>query len=222
MKILDILQSGKRSIYVSQGGRYGQISRALVIPANPRTEDQLNARQVLGTYAHNWRTLTEPQRLAWIAAAALIQTRPRLGQSGPMTGSQLYVRTNCNNVLVGEPAETEPPAIPAFDANIIQSLAITNPGGVVALNLNCSGTSGAFNTVWATSPKSAGCRVTNDFYFLGTLPAVAGGKSNITSLYTAKFGAPPVGTKVFARSHQILNGYADLPHQWSAITPASS
>jgi hypothetical protein len=37
MKILDIPQSGKRGLTVSQGGRYGQISRALVIPSNPRT-----------------------------------------------------------------------------------------------------------------------------------------------------------------------------------------
>jgi hypothetical protein len=86
MKILDIPQYGKRGLNVSQGGRYGQISRALVIPANPRTEDQLNRRQMLATFAHNWRTITEEQRLAWIEAAKLIQTSSRLGQSGPMTG----------------------------------------------------------------------------------------------------------------------------------------
>jgi hypothetical protein len=33
MKILDIPRSGKRGLNVSQAGRYGQISRALVIPA---------------------------------------------------------------------------------------------------------------------------------------------------------------------------------------------
>ena len=86
MKILDIPQSGKRGLNVSQGGRYSRISRALVIPANPRTEDQLNRRQILGTMAHNWRTITEEQRLAWIEPAKLLQTRARLGQSGPMTG----------------------------------------------------------------------------------------------------------------------------------------
>jgi hypothetical protein len=86
MKILDIPQSGKRGLNVSQGGRYSRISRALVIPANPRTQDQLNRHQILGTKAHNRRTLTEEQRLAWIEAAKLIQSRSRLGQSGPMTG----------------------------------------------------------------------------------------------------------------------------------------
>jgi len=44
MKILDIPQSGKRGLTVSMGGRYGQVSRALAIPSNPRTVAQLNVR----------------------------------------------------------------------------------------------------------------------------------------------------------------------------------
>jgi hypothetical protein len=38
MKILDIPQSGKRGLNVSQAGQFGQISRALAIPSNPRTQ----------------------------------------------------------------------------------------------------------------------------------------------------------------------------------------
>jgi hypothetical protein len=37
MKILDIPQSGKRGLNVSQAGQFGQISRTLAIPANPRS-----------------------------------------------------------------------------------------------------------------------------------------------------------------------------------------
>jgi hypothetical protein len=37
MRILDIPQSGKEGLSVSLQGRYGQVRRALVIPANPRT-----------------------------------------------------------------------------------------------------------------------------------------------------------------------------------------
>ena len=54
MKILDIPQSGKRGLYVSQGGRYGQISRALVIPSNPRTVRQTNVRGILSRVAAGW------------------------------------------------------------------------------------------------------------------------------------------------------------------------
>src|ERR1017187_3664035 len=47
MKILDIPQSGKRGLNVSQAGQFGQISRALAIPANPRTASQMSVRTIL-------------------------------------------------------------------------------------------------------------------------------------------------------------------------------
>jgi len=207
---------------VSQDGAFGQISRALVIPGNPRTEGQLNRRQVLGTMAHNWRTITEAQRLAWNEAGKAVRSDSRLGQSGPLSGFLLFVKVNCNLQIVGEPAVNTPPAVPAFESNVVNGLELTNPGGVVAIKLTCSGSSDAFNLVWATPPKSAGRFRPKDYYYLGELPEVASGKANITALYTAKFGAPAAGQKVFVRSKQVLDGYDDLPHQWSGIVPASS
>ena len=47
MKILDIPQSGKRGLNVSQAGQFGQISRALAIPSNPRTPAQMTTRGIL-------------------------------------------------------------------------------------------------------------------------------------------------------------------------------
>jgi hypothetical protein len=177
---------------------------------------------LLGTTAHNWKTITESQRLAWIAAAKLLQSRPRLGQSGPLTGLQLYVRVNFNLSLVGEPTVGDPPAAPAFDANVIQSLELTNVGNVVAIKLVCSGSSDAFNLVWAAAPQSPGRFSEPEFFYLGELPEVQSGKATITALYAAKFGAPAAGQKVYIRSKQMESGYEDLPHQWSGIVPASS
>ena len=133
MKILDIPQSGKRGVTVSQDGTCGQISRALVIPDNPWTERQLNRRQVLGTMAHNWRTITEAQRLAWIEAGKEVRSGSRLGQSGPLTGFQLFIKVNCNLQIVGEPTVVTPPPVPAFDSNVVKGVELTNPGGVVAI-----------------------------------------------------------------------------------------
>ena len=79
MKILDIPQSGKRGLYVSQGGRYGQISRALVIPSNPRTVAQTGVRGILSRIAAAWRGLQESQRAAWTAAASAHPSRQNIG-----------------------------------------------------------------------------------------------------------------------------------------------
>jgi hypothetical protein len=51
MKILDISQSGKRGLTVSNNGGYGRISRALVIPANPRSAPQQGVRTAFGNTA---------------------------------------------------------------------------------------------------------------------------------------------------------------------------
>jgi hypothetical protein len=65
MKILDIPQPGKKGLDVSMNGRYGQASRTLVIPTNPRAASQMTIRANLSAVAKRWRTLTENQRQAW-------------------------------------------------------------------------------------------------------------------------------------------------------------
>ena len=96
MKIFDIPQPGKRELTVSQNGRYGQISRALVMPSNPQTAAQMNVRSAFATQARRWDALTESQRSAWTAVAVTHQTKPRCGTSGPMTGLQFFVQVNGN------------------------------------------------------------------------------------------------------------------------------
>jgi hypothetical protein len=94
MKILDIPQSGKRGITVSQGGRFGLISRTLVIPTNPRTADQMLVRNHLSGIAAGWRGLTQEQPNAWTESAKQVSSASRLGKSGPLTGSQFYAKIN--------------------------------------------------------------------------------------------------------------------------------
>jgi hypothetical protein len=49
-----------------------------------------------------WRDLlTQEQRWAWIAAAAKVQSHPRLGQSGPLTGKQYFVGINSARARIG-------------------------------------------------------------------------------------------------------------------------
>ena len=47
------------------------------------------------------------------------------------------------------------------------------------------------------------------------------GAADITALYTAKYGAPPAGKKVYVQVNQFINGWEDLPVEFSAIVPAN-
>jgi hypothetical protein len=58
-----------------------------------------------------------------------------------------------------------------------------------------------------------------NFVALGLLPAPVRGLSDITELYVARFGVPKVGTRVFIRTRQQINGWKDAPKQTNAIVP---
>jgi hypothetical protein len=46
------------------------------------------------------------------------------------------------------------------------------------------------------------------------------GYSHIAKLYVDRYGVPPAGTRVFIRTRQQRDGWADLPIQTTAIVPA--
>jgi hypothetical protein len=58
--------------------------------------------------------------------------------------------------------------------------------------------------------------------YLGELPEVAAGKANITALYTAKFGAPVAGPRIYVKSEQMESGWKDTGLVFGGIVPAAS
>jgi len=221
MKILDIPQSGKKGLDVSMNGRYGQVRRTLVIPTNPRTAGQMTVRANLSLVAKKWRTLTEDQREAWNATGNTYKSAARLGQSGALTGLQLFIKVNATLAEFGQDLVDAPPSYPAFPPLAPQSLTATNTEGVIALKLACPGNPGQNTIIRASAPQSAGRSVCRDVRILGTCPAPAAGSADITALYVAKFGAPTPGTKIFVQASQMDSGFETIPVEFSAIVPAS-
>ena len=41
-------------------------------------------------------------------------------------------------------------------------------------------------------------------------------------IYTARYGVPPAGKKVYLQVNQFVNGWEDLPVTFSAIVPAGA
>jgi len=108
---LPYTKSGKCGLMVWQRNRYGQICYPAFVPANPRTPAQVAIRGIFGAVSKRWRTLTEEQRLCWIAVAATIMSKPRLGQCGPLTGCQLFVKVNVYLAYRGLPQVDLPPLV---------------------------------------------------------------------------------------------------------------
>ena len=222
MKVSDVPQEGKLGLTVTFPGRNGLIRRMKVTPRNPRTSAQQVIRQNLATQAAAYDQLTDVQQEAWIAAAAQIQSKPHLGQKGPLTGLQLFTKVNCALLAIGQDAVTAPPAKTLLSPLPIDGLNITNTGGTLAIRLHTTGAPPDNTMLRACAPQNSGCRRGVGYRVLGTLESPVGSYVDITSAYTARFGAPAVGKRVFVSVNANVNGYEGIPLVFSARVPAAS
>jgi hypothetical protein len=70
-----------------------QCRRRYARPKNPQTLAQMRSRGRFGAASRNYsQWLTDEQHDACIAAGVKVRSRPRLAQSGPLTGQQYWVR----------------------------------------------------------------------------------------------------------------------------------
>jgi hypothetical protein len=221
MKIQDIPQVGKLGLTVTWHGRNGQLRRILAIPKNPRTDRQLEVRDLLQQQARRFDALTDVQQDAWNVAGAGFHSTPSLGQSGPLTGLQLFVRVNCKLGLLGQDAVDVPPVAPQFPALAPQGLVITNTTGVVAVTLTCPTNPGENTVLRASPPQNSAIRACRNYRIIGTCPVPTGGSADITSLYVAEFGAVPIGKRLFVQASTMVNGFESLPRQFQARVPAA-
>ena len=221
MKIQDIPQTGKFGLTVTWPARNGLVRRILVTPKNPRTDRQLVVRDLLVQQARRFDALTDAQQDAWNVAAAGFHSTHSLGQSGPLTGLQLFVRINCKLGLLNLATVDVPPTAPQFPSLAPQNLVITNTAGVVAVKLTCP-TDPSTNTVLrASPPQNSAVRACRNFRIIGLCPAPVQGAADITSLYTAEFGAAPAGKRLFVQASTMVDGFESLPRQFQARVPAA-
>ncbi|HOC55102.1 MAG TPA: hypothetical protein PKI20_05740 [Verrucomicrobiota bacterium] len=218
-KIICPPQSGRVGPVVYVNGRYGQVVRQYVPPRNPQTPDQQRNRGNFGAVSRRWRGLVPEQRLAWRLAAADRLTVSRAGRSVPPSGYHYFVQVNAARAHLGLIWLDLPPVVPSFSPNRVAELAISNTGGTISLKLRVLAPPGQYTVVQGAAPVSAGVQRVVHYPFLGLLPAPVDGWSDITALYVARHGVPPVGSAVFIRTCQHVDGWTDLPRLTSAIVP---
>ena len=88
-----------------------QCRRRWVRPKDPRTPAQRQNRARLAAASRNYSAvLSHQEQGAFIAAGARTQSRPRLGQSGPLTGQQYAVHNEYATSATGKVKSTKNPA----------------------------------------------------------------------------------------------------------------
>jgi hypothetical protein len=218
-KIIDIPTSGSIGNQTNSRNRSGQYKRQRSMPTQPRTTAQVAVRARLSNLASAWRSLTDNQRAAWAAFANSFTVVNSLGVSGNLTGCQCFIKVNAVNGQNGDTVVLTPPALPAFVAVLVTALTATAGTPLIEL----TGTSPATGTkymVFASPQVSAGVSFQSDFRYIATFTVATTGKFALTTPYSAKFGAPVAGKKIFVRVVQSQAGMQDNGTPFTCIVGA--
>jgi hypothetical protein len=202
--------SGSSGGTTASRNRQGSYFKNKPNPTNPNTVAQQAARAILTAFAQAWRSLTQIQRDSWTAAAPNFVGTIVFGNPTSPTGNNLYTRLNSVLASVGLSSISVPPLPTQVPYPQLSQVVIALGAGTY--DVTYVDPTASFTTqVWATAPKSAG--VNNPSGSYRQIDAVTGGGGptyDATAAYNAKFGVPPVGTKVFFQMVNVHNASGQI------------
>ena len=200
-------------------GQHGPVCYPLVVPANPRTPARVAARDNVRSLAVRWHQLSEEQRVLWIEEGSGHDSKTRLHQKGARSGWNLFHKLNLTLAYYGREQLDVPTRCPRFPPLAVSALVITNGPGGIRIMLVCPGDPGDHTIPSASVPTSARRNVWTDHHFFPFCPAPVGGSADVTACYRARFGVPPIGSKVFLQAKQMIDGWEGEPQEFSAVAP---
>lgn len=216
MKFLGNPSSGSVAGQTFSHNSYGQYVRTRAIPTNPATTAQGVVRARLALYAAGWRALTDNQRAAWRDLGLSMTRTDSLGQTYSLTGEQAYVSVNSLNAAAGNAAVADAPALVTPAALLTATITLT---------------AAAFSIAYTTTPLAAGTRLftfvspqrsagrffESDFRLLAVSAAAAASPADVFTAYSAKFGVPVVGNRVFLSLQVYSGGFLSGPLYTSKV-----
>jgi len=216
MKFLGQPQSGSYAGTTWSRNRYGQYMRNRSTPVNPASPRQLEQRARMSTNAAGWRTLTDAQRAGWLSLGMQMQRTDSLGQVYTLTGFSAYCSINNNNLDAGNAVVAAAPALQTPTALLTVTPTLT----AAAFSLAYTATplaAGSRLFIWCGPQRSAGVGYESDYRLILVTAAAAASPANILASYTAKFGVPVVGNRIFMMLETYLAGFKQVPFGVSQV-----
>lgn len=219
MKILDVPQSGSVGGVTSSRNRFGQYRRARATPVNPRSAGQAQTRSRMSANAALWRTLTGPVRAGWMDLGLSMVRSDALGQSYSLTGFQAFCSVNNTLASAGAAGITAAPALitpPGLITGVLTATAATLSLAYTVTPLGA----GIKLQVFASPQRSAGRSFEGDFRQILVSAAAAASPSDLFATYSAKFGAPVLGNRIFVSAVVTQGGFQSGTFITSAVVTA--
>lgn len=217
MKILDVPQSGSYAGVTHSRNRFGQYRRTRAVPVNPNTNAQALARQRLVDSAEGWRDLSDEQRAGWASLGSQMTRTDALGQTYNLTGLQAFISVNASLQVIGAAQVQTAPALALPDAPAISGITANSGTFEVTIAGPANGTK---VVILASNQVSDGISFMKDLRLIQVFTMVLGGVADILSDYSAKFGLPVAGNKIFVAAYVIsADGFAS-PREVSSTIAA--
>lgn len=157
---------------------------------------------MFGGLAQSWTPLGLVVQSGWLSLG-----QQMTGASGrPLTGFQAYMTVNTALASLGSAYVTEAPVAPAPPATLppLMLEAQTQDGGQVFVMQLSSPTYAAKVTVYGAAPVVAAQESlpATAFVTLGVVTGL-GSSTDLTALYVARYGVPPVGSQIAGRLEAV-------------------
>lgn len=139
-----------------------------------------------------------------------------LGQTYTLDGFQAYCSVNINKDLAGDATVSDAPALVTPSTILTATITLTAASFSVAY----TPTPMPANTrlvVYASPQRSAGRAFEGDLRFLQVTAAAAASPANVLAAYTAKWGVPVVGNRIFLALVSYDGGFLSGPLMTSAV-----
>lgn len=216
MKYLGPSQSGSENGTTASRNRFGQYMRRRAIPVQPRTPAQLNQRARMSLNAAAWRALTDAQRAGWLSLGLMIQRTDSLGQTYDLNGFGAYCSVNNNNLQAGNAAVADAPALTTPPDLLTATITLTAAAFSVAYTATPLA-AGVRLFIFCSPQRSSGRKFEADYRLIAVTAAAAASPANILAAYTAKFGVPVVGNRIFLNLETYQLGFKSSPFAVSQI-----
>lgn len=208
--MLDVPQSGSQAGTTSSRNRFGQYKRTRAIPVNPNTTQQGVVRARMSTNAAAWRALTDNQRAGWRDLGLMMSRNDALGSSYTLTGFLAFCSINNNNLAAGNAVVADAPAVATPATPVTAVITLTAAAFSIAYTVTPLA-AGARLFTFVSPQRSAGRNFEGDYRLVAVSAAAAASPANVFAAFSAKFGVPIVGNRVFLSLQTYLAGFMSGP-----------
>jgi|SRR5438552_4045919 len=210
MKFLGEPRSGSHADITSSRNPFGQYVRNRSTPVQPRTAAQMNVRARQSNNAAAWRSLTDNQRAGWRSLGLLLVRNDSLGQSYHLTGFQAYCSVNNNKLAAGDAVVSDAPAL--VDPGTLTTATWTLTAAANSMAYTVTPLAAGVRLFTYMSPqRSAGRDFEADYRLIAVSAAAAASPAVVTAAYSARFGVPVVGNRIFASLALYQGGFRGVP-----------